>query len=955
MTEDDAFSLLCRPVRRLVEDRGFTKPTEPQQRIISHILAGENVLLISPTATGKTEAAMLPVLHLFLMGGGHHPGISIIYITPLRALNRDILDRLTWWCTSLDVRLAVRHGDTTTRERNSQRRSPPDLLITTPETLQAVLLGRTLKRYLRAVRWVVIDEIHELADNKRGSQLSLALERLREIAEEEPQLIGLSATIGSPEKVGQFLVGNDRQVEIFQVPAARETDFEIVYPKPGAGDYALAEKLFTRPEVAARLRVMRDLIEGQRTTLLFTNTRSTSEVLASRFKVWDIDFPLSIHHGSLAKTSRIAAERGLKTGELRTVVCTSSLELGIDIGTIDLVIQYNSPRQVTRLLQRVGRSGHRIGRRAKGVIISTNSDDTLESMVICRRAIGEEMEPVIVPHKPYDALVNQIVAELMPRGRLYFLQAKNLFSRAYPYADLTEDDVRFVARYMHNRFPRLAWVSERDEVIIKPRSNRKTIYRYFFNTLSMIPDEKDYLVIDVGDEAPVGILHEAFVAEYAKPGVKFIIRGSPWKILNIHNDKIYVRTEDDPTGAIPSWVGEEIPVPLQVALEVGGIKAQVERGLREGLRPDEVAARLAETYPAGAETIERAISDIVEHVELGLLVSTDSRVVVEDWEENVMIHANFGTLVNRTLARLVGHIISEETGYPVGVQQDAYRVVTQTVGEVDASFVAGLLRRLVGTDLEGTLRHAITKTGLFKRRLINVARKAGALSKYANFSNITLGRLMKSFEGTCIFEEAMKDAMRKDLDVEATIDLLNRMARGEIEVVRLEASGEVSPLARVAIESMSMKADIVPAEKMTRIIMESARARLLNETRVLACLRCRKHVETHRVRDLPERLVCPECGSTEIGLFDRSAEDVMTMLARERPGSTREPPRWWRRGRNAANLVSAYGRRGAIVATAKRVDFTEAWDLLAETEGESDEFFERIVEAERNALKRRFI
>ncbi|MFQ6053561.1 MAG: DEAD/DEAH box helicase, partial [Candidatus Bathyarchaeia archaeon] len=265
LTEGNAFSLLCRPVRRLVEDRGFTQPTEPQQRIIPHILAGENVLLISPTATGKTEAAMLPVFHMFLMGGGRRPGISIVYITPLRALNRDILDRLTWWCNSLDIRLAVRHGDTSTRERDSQRRSPPDMLITTPETLQAVLLGRTLKRYLKAVKWIVVDEIHELADNKRGSQLSLALERLREITDEEPQLIGLSATIGSPEKVGQFLVGEGRDVMVFQVSMARETEFDIVYPEPGAEDYELATRLYTRPEVAARLRVMRDLIERHRT------------------------------------------------------------------------------------------------------------------------------------------------------------------------------------------------------------------------------------------------------------------------------------------------------------------------------------------------------------------------------------------------------------------------------------------------------------------------------------------------------------------------------------------------------------------------------------------------------------------------------------------------------------------------------------------------------------------
>jgi ATP-dependent Lhr-like helicase len=282
-------------------------------------------------------------------------------------------------------------------------------------------------------------------------------------------------------------------------------------------------------------------------------------------------------------------------------------------------------------------------------------------------------------------------------------------------------------------------------------------------------------------------------------------------------------------------------------------------------------------------------------------------------------------------------------------------VVTQTVGEVDAAYVARLLRSLAAEDLDGLMRSAVTKTGLFKRRLINVARKSGALSKYANFSNITLGRLMKSFEGTCIFEEAMKDTLRKDLDVEGTVDILRRIAEGEIEVVRIDTGGEVSPLAKIAIESISMKTDIVPPERLGRIIMESAKARLLNESRVLACMSRRDHIDTYRMRELPERIECPRCGSTELGVFDRSTEDVSKELSRERPGVQRQGEAWWERGKVAAKLVSMYGRRGAIVSSAKRVDFTEAWDILAETEGESDEFFERIVEAERNALKQRFM
>jgi len=955
LKEGNTFSQLCRPVRRLIQEKGFETPTEPQRKLIPLILEGKDVLLISATATGKTEAAILPVLHLFLMNGGRRPGISIIYITPLRALNRDILDRMTYWANRLDLRLGVRHGDTSQKERDYQRRSPPDMLITTPETLQAILQGRTIKNHLKTVRWIIVDEIHELADNKRGSQLSLALERIKAITEVPPQLIGLSATIGTPEKVARFLGGENRRVEIVQVSALRDTRFEIVYPEPEPIDYELSRKLYTHPDVAVRLRVIKNLIEDHATTLIFTNTRSTSEALTSRFKIWDTEFPLSIHHGSLAKTSRISTEKGLRAGDLRTVICTSSLELGIDIGHIDLVVQYNSPRQVTRLLQRVGRSGHSVDETSKGVIVAMNSDDALESMVICRRALKEIMEPIKVPEKPLDVLVNQMIAELMQNGRMYILQYMNLFKNAYPYRNLTEDEIVRAATYMHDRFPRLAWFSPEDEILIKPRGSRKTMYRYFFNNLSMIPDEKDYLIIDVDTDTAVGILQEAFVAEYAKPGIKFTLRGSVWKILNIHNDKIYVRAEEDPTGAIPSWVGEQIPVPFEVAMEVGQIKGFVEEHLDQGESVDAISEKLSHMYSAKPETIKRVLKELVEHHRQGYPLPTDKRVLVENWGDNVVIHAHFGSLVNRTLANLIGHIISEAKGYPVGIQQDTYMIITQTVGEVDAQYVARLLRELAKRDLNDTIKESVTKTGLFKKRLINAARKAGALSKHANFSNITLGRLMKSFENTIIFEEAMKDTLRQDHDVETTLSLLQRMADGEIEVKVLDTGGDISPLTRFGVENISMKVDIVPPEKITKIIVESAKARLYNETRVLACLGKHDWLQEMQVSEFPEKIMCPICGSTEIGVFNRTPKEVAEMLARTKGRYRFKPPLWWKRGEDVSKLVSMYGRRAGIIAAAKRVENEVAWDILAETEGEGDEFFERIVEAERAALKKRFM
>jgi ATP-dependent Lhr-like helicase len=468
----NVFNLFVKPVRRLIEQRGFHLPTEPQKRTIPEILEGKNVLLISPTATGKTESAMLPILNQLIQATDRRPGIKVLYVTPLRALNRDMLERLQWWCNSLDIKLAVRHGDTETKERTRQSRSPPDVLITTPETLQAVLSGWILRQHLRHIKWVVIDEVHEMADSKRGSQLALALERLRTVADEDFQLVGLSATIGSPEKVAQFLVGNGRPVEIVIAPVLRKMELQVVFPKPTPQDYELASTLYTHPEVAARLRIIRSYIEKHRSALLFTNTRTISEVLASRFKIWDLDFPVSIHHGSLAKPSRVAAEKGLKDGALRGLVCTSSLELGIDIGRVDLVIQYMSPRQVTRLIQRIGRSGHRVGRIAKGAIITMDSDDTLEAMVIGRRAYAQELEPVTVPEKPFDALAHQIAGLLMKRRRLFFGDIVELFNKAYPYTNLQTADVQKILEYMHSRLPRIAWVSFEDLTALKPRRSK---------------------------------------------------------------------------------------------------------------------------------------------------------------------------------------------------------------------------------------------------------------------------------------------------------------------------------------------------------------------------------------------------------------------------------------------------------------------------------------------------
>ncbi|MEM2560679.1 MAG: DEAD/DEAH box helicase, partial [Candidatus Bathyarchaeia archaeon] len=956
VAEGNVFDLLARPIRKLIKEKGFKSPTEPQSKVIPKILEGKNVLLISPTASGKTEAAILPILSMLIQMPKREPGIKVLYITPLRALNRDMLERLEWWCNNLDIKLAVRHGDTDANERSKQARSPPDMLITTPETLQSILSGWIMRRHLQSIRWVVVDEVHELADSKRGSQLALALERLRAITGRDFQIIGLSATIGTPERVAQFLVGNERPIEIVRVPVARLMRLQILYPKPEPQDYELASILFTHPEVAARLRIMRELIEKHNSVLLFTNTRSISEILASRFKIWDVNFPISIHHGSLAKPSRIAAEKGLKEGELRGLVCTSSLELGIDVGRIDLVIQYMSPRQVTRLIQRVGRSGHRIGRMANGVIITMDSDDTLEAMVIGRRAYREELEPVDIPEKPFDVLAHQIAAFLMKRKRLEFNEIYEVYRRAYPYKDLTMDDIRRVLEYMHNRFPRLAWVSFEDGVVLKPRRT-KALFEYFFENLSMIPDEKHYLVIDKDSDTAVGLLDEAFVAEYGKPGIKFIIRGSPWKIVSIDADKIYVKSVNDPTGAIPSWVGEEIPVPFEVAQEVGEIRAFVEEGLKAGLSPEEIAENLSRKYPADKKTILDAISETVEHVKMGYPVPTDKRITIEEWEDFIIIQCNFGSLTNRALAQILGHIISEITGYSIVVQHDPYRIFIQTMGEIKPEALISILSDLKNASediIRETLTKAVVKTGIFKRRLIHVARRFGAIEKWVDFESVSLRNLIKSFEDTVIYEEALKEVFTKDLDLKNLVGVLGMMRRGEIEVVKVETHGEATPIARVGIERVSMKTDLIPPEKMRKILVESARARLLDETRTFICTECWDYIEMITLKDLPDKPRCPKCGSTKLGVLEVEEEEAYPLIEKKGEKLTRSEEYLRDEAIETANLVSKYGKAAAIALSGKRLRLSDVREILSKESALTDRFFELIIEAEREALKRRF-
>ena len=479
--QPSVFDQLHPDIRSGLEELGITTPTPPQERVIQPILEGKNVLLIAPTASGKTESALLPVFDMFLREP-KQKGISIIYITPLRALNRDIEKRMMYWADHLGITVEVRHGDTSQKQRGRQSRKPPQMLITTPETLQAILPTKSMRKHLAATRWVIIDEIHDLAASKRGAQLTVGLERLEKAATKTPQRIGLSATVGNPETVAAFL-GGEHEVDIAEVEVDKTYVYQVEFPQPTDNDFDLADELQTSPKAASRLNRIKQLVEQHNSSLIFVQGRGQAESLGLRLK--QLDPSIEVHHGSLSREQRHKVEDMFKEGQLKGIVCTSTLQLGIDIGEVDFCIQYQSPRQVSALIQRVGRAGHTLSRHSEGVTIPAYGEDALESLVASELARRKFIEPTLIHMKPLDVLTHQIVGLTMVgdegvKSGIVF----DLATRAYPFKDYTGEEYAELVDFLHQ----IGLVKKEGEYLKETGKGR----RYYYENLGMINDERRY-------------------------------------------------------------------------------------------------------------------------------------------------------------------------------------------------------------------------------------------------------------------------------------------------------------------------------------------------------------------------------------------------------------------------------------------------------------------------------
>jgi ATP-dependent Lhr-like helicase len=898
-----------------LEEIGIRELTEPQVRAAPLIQEGRNVLLIAPTGIGKTEAVMIPILDAILR---ERPArISCLYITPLRALNRDMLRRMTFFGEFLGIDVAVRHGDTSRSERSRQSRSPPEILITTPETLQILFTGSRLRQHLRQVRWVVVDEVHELAGDERGAQLAVALERLVRLTGREFQRIGLSATVGSPEEVASFLVGVGRDVEVVDVRAAKRMELSVELPEVTKADEELAERLRVRPQQAAALRRARELFEAHRSTLFFVNTRDTAEFIASRYRFWE-DIPVGVHHGSLSKEVRVQAEEDFKAEKLKALICTSSMELGIDVGSADLVLQYNSPREVTRLVQRVGRSGHGVGRVSKGVIVASNEEDLAEAAVIARRGSEGLLEQYTIRECPLSVLANQVVGHVLTEGRGDTREFYHLVQRAYPFRNLSWATYEAVLKQLSD----LRVIRFRGDAFYRAFGSLP----YFYENISMIPDERSYRVQDISTRRYVGTLDEAFVASQVHVGSTFIMRGHTWQVVDIGENVVMVQPTKD-LGGIPNWVGQEIPVPFEVAQEMGQVRAA---GSLDG-------------YPVndhGRLAFEEYIRRQAPHP-----VPTDQIITVEQSDEAVVINAAFGSKVNETLGQILSALLSARLGQSVGLRTDPYRVMLEVPRSVRAQDVADELRSVDPQSVEALLRLSLRNSTQLRWVFIQVAKKFGAVRRDVDYREMSVQRVMKAFENTPIMEEALEKMMWEMLDVPRTVEVLEEIRQGRIEL-------RVGPLSLLGRQGLERALEFLLPPRPDFQTLQLLKRRLEDEQVLLVCLSCRIS-RTQRVAELDEKISCPYCGSVMQAALRPWERDLARLLRKERLSTSEK--REVKRLYTNASLVMAHGRKAVMALVARGVGPDVAGRILRRYHQEERDFLRDILEAEVNyARTKRF-
>ena len=942
------FDLLAKPIQKALIETGFSAPTEPQTKVIPSILAGKNVLLVAPTGSGKTEAVLLPVFSSFLHQEDKG-GIAILYVTPLRALNRDMVRRLSFWARNLGVSVEVRHGDTEIKIRRRQALRPPNMLVTTPETLQAILPGNRIRQHLSHVRYVLIDEVHELAADKRGAQLIVALERLLEITGGEFQRIGLSATISNQSEIARFVAGPGRSIEVVEVRLPKGYQYSVEFPVPTDSDYDVAPKLRTTPEATARVRRMLDLVKSHKSTLIFVNSRTNAEMLGNRFNQLTSD--VAVHHGSLSRDERALIEDDFKANRLKAIVCTSTLELGIDIGSVDLVIQYMSPRQVCSLIQRVGRSGHRLDLVSKGVIIAAFPDDILESLAAVKRAHDALLEPIQLHREALDVLAHQIAGILMDKRTATLSQVLQIFRRTYPYESLSRAKLLDVANYLNI----LRELRIEGDALKKTRKTRT----YYYENLSMIPDEKRYPIVDVLSDHTIGTLGDEFMALRARIGLNFICKGKVWRIVQIEDETgtVYVVPSEDPFAAIPGWDGEMLPVPFDLAQETGRVRKEIAETLQKEVDTEKAAESLAKKFSTDQSVVLKAAEEIREHLRQSIPVPSHELILVEGFDKFVVIHACFGEIVNRTLGSIFDTILSDQE-LIVGWWNDGYRILIETPGKVTLENLQKMSRTLFSLsdeEVDRAFGEYLKAHFPFGYKMKFVGERFGALPRGKTMSPGRQEELARRFEKTPVYEETLREAMMEKVDIPTVKRLMKEISNAKVKINTLLRLEKPSPLAYAILAKFSQTPELMASEQVLLSNVERMKKELNARTVTLLCLSSGDWSATRRIRELPEKPVCEKCGSGLLAQvrLDQNPQTLLDLLRRRLKGEELglEELEHLTYARRTADLTLSYGKKALIALQVKGVGPETAFRILGKMHPNEDELYMDLLRAKIQYLR----
>jgi ATP-dependent Lhr-like helicase len=846
------------------ENDGFFTP--PQREAIPLIHRGENALICAPTGSGKTLASFTGILNeLFARDRteGLENSVYCLYVSPLKSLANDIhrnlevplsgiAERLSERGEDVAVRHAIRHGDTEEAARRRMLDETPHILNTTPETLAILLNAPKFKQKLETVEYVIVDEIHSLAEGKRGTHLAVSLERLEAMAETSPTRIGCSATVEPLDTMAEFLVGREtpggepRDYEIVDARFAREFDIELTCP---TADLVTAPGSMVSDRFYGQLQ---DLVADHTTTLVFTNTRSGAERVLHNLRERSSEYDESnsgCHHGSLSKERRQSVEAALKRGDLDVVTTSTSLELGIDMPDVDLVVQVGSPKSVAALLQRVGRAGHRLGRTVTGRVIALDRDELVECAVMLQKAEEGFVDRVFVPENPQDVAAQQVYGMAI-NGPRPEAEVRAILGRAYPYREYDDAAWDQLVRYLTADYPGLddrnvyakIWVDENDppagehhypDYAVGQRllGKRGRLARVIYMTnVGTIPDSFTCSVHVRGEDEWVGQLDESYL-DTLEPGDVFVLGGDRFAFRYRRGSKVYVdRTSDRPT--VPSWYSERLPLSYDLGREILRFQRELLARLETGGEP---AARVwLREFPVDDDAVTALARMFGRQVAFAgpESVSTDGRLVIEEerdhqeYERRYYVHSLYGRRFNDGFSRLLAYRCAQaaNANVSVAVADNGFTLSLPLNRKVD---LGGILAEIDPAEVRADLRASLDGTDLLERYFrINATRSLMILKRYKGyeksaseqqFNSDMLLSFARDLEDFAVIEETYREILEDKLHIAAIESVLARIHEGDIDVRTVRVD---SPSPRVFGLATLLASDVVLAEDESAVLRE---------------------------------------------------------------------------------------------------------------------------------------